>query len=392
MQRGPRRRRTQPGITQKIMDAGRAAAKTFDAIINPARFDEHAARAAGDIRSGLGSMNRESAIYQRYMKGFVEEGKEIGKDPGAVTDFYDWVQNRTRNEGMGRLVSEEAQPMFDAIRKTVRGVEDRLKALDKHADLNFLQDYFPQMWEREGYARTVFTKERKYATFADGIRAGLTPKYMDPIEAMTHYVEQMNKYIATQEAIEAAKGRGDIRYFASKPPEGWAKIDRLSRGEMSAYAPEGFARVWNRHLSVQKQGRIGDAIRAFQRITNASTGFHLGLSGFHAFNIAGETLINGLAEAVGAALRMAICLVQARHSQARRSNGPPTSARVSRWHRSIWARPMAAPRCGRSWTSPRTPTCGSLARGAPRTSIGSPSDPSWTGGRTARAPRRPSWG
>jgi hypothetical protein len=139
------------------------------------------------------------------------------------------------------------------------------------------------------------------------------------------YVSSMDRFIASTETLDAAKEAGTVKYFSPKSvgasghpgsniapsgpiPEGWVAIE--GRGSTNAqgqqaYAPADWARVYNNFISRgfhanEEAGRVYDAV---QGTSNAITSLELGLSGYHAFTMANESIVSevarGISEIVG---------------------------------------------------------------------------------------------
>ena len=83
----------------------------------------------------------------------------------------------------------------------------------------------------------------------------------DPIEATLRYVENVDRFLATNEVFDQAVSDGDVvwRSPADRPP-GWKEVNgRMSNSHpgQKAYAPAGWAEVYNRFISKQPEGPGG---------------------------------------------------------------------------------------------------------------------------------------
>jgi hypothetical protein len=132
------------------------------------------------------------------------------------------------------------------------------------------------------------------------VAQGLVPKNMNPIDATMAYIENADRFIATNTVFDDARAMGTAKFFQpGKAPDGWAPLaGRLSqRGSMVAHAPEDYALVYNNFISKGIQGPWRDAYDKAQHASNAVTALELGLSAYHARTMAKEAITNQVAKA-----------------------------------------------------------------------------------------------
>ena len=189
---------------------------------------------------------------------------------------------------------------------------NKIMALPSHQQMAFVTDYFPHFWKDPNKAGQVIQstggfgkqgsgaslKARTVPTSADGLAAGLEPITTNPLEATIRYVTSMDKFIAATEVLDTAKNAGTVRYIkpkvmgasghpnSFKVPDGWAPLKGRGATDANgaqAYAPEGFATVYNNYISrgfAEFGEPYGQAYDVARHASNAITGLELSLSGY----------------------------------------------------------------------------------------------------------------
>lgn len=297
----------------------KAAAKIF----TPAQVDDEAKAAARIHRAAQGTRAAEA---DRTAARLGAHQKLVGNLP--VTEQRAIV-SAVEKPGAA-AVKPELQPVVDDLKKTATHYRKQIEyvmARNGKALPAFIDDYYVHMWkdkpgvvsEKMGFAKQGSgrnLKARSIPTLEDGIKAGLTPRFENPVDAMTAYSANMSKFLATHDIMADMKDEGLIKYFPGSPPAGWVKLDgAMARKvgattdritgkpravEMQAYAPEGAARIYNNNISKGlDQGDIGPVFRGARAIQNATSQMVLGLSGYHATS----TAIRGTASEVARAVR-----------------------------------------------------------------------------------------
>jgi hypothetical protein len=286
------------------------AAKKLQAVTG---FGPDAAYAKGLIREATGQETRDveraSAALEEYRK-FVN-----GLDPGERFDVIDYIQRRTEKATAGYEPSPEIKPLLDTIRGVMLKYRGKYEAASATNKMQFEEDHLKQMWQDPEKAReffagggkegsSSFTKGKKYATYADGIRAGLIPVTTDPIEIVIRDITAAGRFLSANEVIETASDAGKVIYKKrGAQPTGWAELKGwtakgTSRHEV-AYAPQGFATVWNNYISQGTNGPVsGPLLRGVQGAFNSMTALKLAISAYHAVNMVKESTVGGLSNAI----------------------------------------------------------------------------------------------
>lgn len=316
-----------------------AGAKVMREILAPETVSESAARAAGLIREQSGRAARDTARTRARLGDDPKESmvgnwfnnfeKRVNRlDPAGRLSMLDYMENRSSWPSVVKgpsgkfqspgYIPPELKPIADEFRNAMQIREQKLQATKSLADTELIQDYVTHYWKDPAAAaqfvrtwsgkqgRGGNLKKRSIPTISDGIKAGLEPISNNPIEIALRYVENMDKYIAANEVIDVGRAAKDVKYFkpgSRNVPTGWVELSgRLAAkqtpaGLMRAYAPADWARIYNNYISRGYHGNVeaGKVYDALQHANNAITSLQLGLSGFHAFTMANEAFIAGLA-------------------------------------------------------------------------------------------------
>jgi hypothetical protein len=299
-------------------------ARTFEQIFSPTTVDANSKIAEAIIRGTGGRAARDTSQAAAVMEPFHKTINQLPEP--ARLDFIDHVEG-----GPAKIATlpPPLQTLATAMRDAFEQRKAKLQSLPETSNMAFIDDYFPHMWQDPG-AATTFAEafksggagkqgsaaslhKRTVPTVADGLKAGLVPISTDPIEMTMRYVTSMDRFIASTSSLEIAKRVGQARYIrprvmgasghpdSFKVPDGWVPLNgRGSRNAQGAqaYAPEGFARVYNNFIDrgVHELGpEFGRVYDALQRTSNAITGLELGLSGFHAVTMVKEAYVSRLA-------------------------------------------------------------------------------------------------
>lgn len=322
------------------LSAARNASQFLEKIFSPETVDAPAKAAAGIIRELYGQAARHTAITEQA----IESGwKTVNAMPAADRlSFIDYVEGRS-GQYAGQHLSPELQDLADTMRTGFEQRMAKLRALPAHSQASFVEDYFPHFWKdprqaaaaganhvqgipqpgqgsvrggagKQGSGASL--KQRSVPTIADGLAAGLEPVTDHPLEATMRYVTSMDHFIASEAVLQTAKDQGYIKYIkpkvmgasghpdSFKVPEGWVALE--GRGATNgagakAYAPEGFATVYNNFISQGFHGigeEYGNAYDAARHVTNSITGLELSVSGYHFLTMAKAALDNSLANAI----------------------------------------------------------------------------------------------
>lgn len=288
------------------------AAKTFQ------RAEAETAR--GDIREAVGNARRRKAQetaaveelrrlssslvpdFERYIREVHAGG---APPPPAAMRLLDYMQ------GVGKLAPGDGTLV--PMAKALRSAYDRVRTEIESEIENFAgrDDYVRQMWVetkgrgpnaplpdsirragRQGSGASL--KEHKIPTISEGINAGRTPAILDPIENMLHYVSGMEDFLAWNRAHRIGVERGHISPTSA---EGLVPLD----GRLGGFVAPGYARIWNNYIGkgFHQWPAVGAIYDKALHAVNTVTAAKLGLSGYHAYNIAQETAVAGLSNAFG---------------------------------------------------------------------------------------------
>ncbi|MDE2471863.1 MAG: hypothetical protein KGL35_24845 [Bradyrhizobium sp.] len=314
---------------QEAITAARNAGKVIEKIASPETVDAEAKAAAATIREQGGIAARDTAQTSAALE---PAWKKVNAMPDADRlDFVSYVEGRSGQYAGPQMRDPALQDLADTMRSAFEKRMQKIQNLPAHQQQAFIDDYFPHFWKDPGKATQAVQqaggmakqgsgaslKQRSVPTIADGIAMGLEPVTTNPLEATMRYVTSMDRFIAAEEVMQAAKDAGQVRFIkpkvmgasghpsSFKVPDGWVKLEGrgATRGDGSqAYAPEGFARVYNNYISRGfagiGQGEYGSAYDAFRLTSNAITGMELGLSGYHFLTVAKAALDNSMAQAI----------------------------------------------------------------------------------------------
>ena len=321
------------------IQAARNAAGLIEKIFSPETVDANAGAAAAAIREMTGAAARETAKTGAALSPprafkFEPTARKIAALPEADRlDFIDYVEGRSGKYAGLSMRDPVLQKLADDMKAAFQRREARIQALPSHQQAAFIDDYLTHMWKDPNKARQALqqptsggtgTKQgsgaslskRTVPTYRDGIAAGLEPLTTDPIEITMRYVASMDKFIGAQELLETAKNQGMIKYVmprvvggTGKPnsfiePPGWKPLDgrgALRADGARAYAPEGFARVYNNWLSRGVYGAnedLGNAYDVLRRASNTITGAELSFSGYHFLTVGKAAFDNSLSQAL----------------------------------------------------------------------------------------------
>lgn len=231
-------------------------------------------------------------------------------------------------------------PKLAAATKDIRQVYDGWKnritqVLPKASVPNFITDYYAHMWKenpsvvsskmdgfsKQGSGRNF--KQRTIPTISDGIKAGLTPKYENPIDATMAYSQNMSRYVATHDMMKEMKTQGYAKWYSpgsKNIPPGWVPLDGIMTKKtapmtkggtvtggrpIQLYAPENAARVFNNFVSrgFNANKDVAPIYDTLRKGANGMTMMKLGLSAYHLGTMVNESVISDYARAFRAATR-----------------------------------------------------------------------------------------
>lgn len=314
-----------PTAPTGALAAARKAAGTIEKIFSPETVDAQARAAAASIRELSGTAARDTAITAQAIE---PAWRKINAMPDA--DRLNFIEH-VEGVRTGPIADPVLQDLATTMREQFEKRMNKIQALPSHAQVSFIEDYFPHFWKEPGAAAQVrpetgggaskqgsgaSLKKRTVPTIADGIAQGLTPLTTNPLEATMRYVTSMDRFIAATDVLETAKGNGTVKFIrpkvmgasghpdSFKVPPGWQPLEGRGATDATgarAYAPEGWARVYNNYISrgfADIRPEIGDAYEGVRRASNAITGLELSLSGYHFLTVAKAAMDNSMAQAI----------------------------------------------------------------------------------------------
>ena len=202
-----------------------------------------------------------------------------------------------------------------ALAATFKGYFDKMKAdlqsLNPNVLRDFIENYFPHIWEQPSHAASVFKqvlsgkrpfagsgaflKQRTIPTIQDGLALGLKPVSYNPVDLFLAKYHEMSRFLMAHKTLGMMKDAGTAKLVrpGTAPPDGWTQLDDRIGTVMSAdadgnlsirghyYSPAPAAKVFNAYVSKGLAGRsaIFDTLQAANNRLNA---LQLGISAFHA--------------------------------------------------------------------------------------------------------------
>lgn len=324
---------------QEAIEAARNAGKVIEKIASPETVDAEARMAVASIRELGGQAARDTAQTAQALE---PAWKKVNALPDADRlNFIDYIEGRSGKFAGLSMKDPALQDLADTMKSAFDKRMSKIQALPSHQQMAFVDDYFPHFWKDSrkaaaaganhiqgisqpgggGFAKQgsgASLKARSVPTIADGIAMGLEPVTTNPLEATMRYVTSMDRFIAATEVLDTAKNAGQVKFIKPKTvgasghpdsfqgvPDGWAPLKGRGSTDAAggqAYAPEGFARIYNNWISrgIAEHGEeFGNAYEAARQASNAITALELGLSGYHVLTMMQESMVNSVANAVG---------------------------------------------------------------------------------------------
>ena len=288
-------------------------------IFNPEKIGK-GDRAETLIRNALGVAARDTETTKASFDEYYKAVNAL--DDNDKVALIGYIEGRTK----GATISDPAlQPVADAVKTAVDSRKTKLQSLPSTHQMAFIEDYYTHQWENPQQAQ-AFTKQwfakqgtgknlkkRSIPTIADGIAAGLVPKTLNPLETITDYVTNMDRFIAHNAIIDAGRAVKDVKYYRNpqvaaklglEKLEGRLAMRRTPYGDMQAYAPKDWARVYNNSIAKgwhqwETAGQIFDKL---QTASNSITAMELGLSGYHLLTMVNEGSIASVANSISQAV------------------------------------------------------------------------------------------
>lgn len=328
----PTQQSAPPAPPSPPLTAAQAAKNAFglvEKLFSPETVDANARSAAAMIREMTGKAARDTATTSQALES---SWKTVNAMPAQDNlNFIDYVEGRSTRPSTQPL-SPELHDLADKLRGAFEERMAKIQALPAHQQQAFVEDYFPHFWKEPGAAANAqpvpasggmgkqgsgaSLKKRTVPTIADGIAQGLTPVTTNPLEATMRYVTSMDRFIASEEVKQTAVDQGLIKWVkpkivgasghpeSFKVPPGYVALQgrgATNGAGATAYAPEGFATVYNNFISrgIAEHGEAyGTAYEGMRRASNAVTAMELGASGYHFLTVSKAALDNSMANAI----------------------------------------------------------------------------------------------
>ncbi len=192
---------------------------------------------APSIRKLAATVEAKKAQAERALKDARKYFE--GKAPEHGYEFIDAIEN----DDIERLPKEE-QKFAEIVRNWLDDTWAEVQS--RNGIKTVIDDYFPHLWadpnkaaeaitgglyggKRPLEGKKAFLKKRQIATFSEGLEAGLTPKFENPIDAVLAQLHQEVKFITAHDAVKELKALGVLKFrsvFDRKADlTGLAKID-----------------------------------------------------------------------------------------------------------------------------------------------------------------------
>ncbi len=311
-----------PGAAEAMTWPG--AARRVEEAVSPQTVSPMAEEAAGLIRRHTGEAARASEATAGQLESFYAPASQLPRpEQWNIQNYIDGGKSATVPK------TPQIRALVDSLRDALQSRKAQLKSLSEYDQKEFLEDYFPHMWQDPNGAKNVVRggigrqgsgaslNQRTIPTFEDGIKAGLKPLYDNPIDGTMRYIMSMDNFIASKKVLEEGMKSGIVTEATPKVvgatgrpgsvtgiPDGYVELH--GRGGKGKFAPEAWARVYNNWVSPGFEqfptgGKIYDAYRRF---SNAIMQSLLGFSGYHAFTMAEATMSTDMARAAAAGRSM----------------------------------------------------------------------------------------
>jgi hypothetical protein len=209
-------------------------------------------------------------------------------------------------------------PKFKAYAEQYRKMfDDAFAMISAVKDVPYIEDYFTHFWKDTAKAKEIFAglkrktlegnksflKERFYADYLEGIKAGLEPVTTNPAEIVILNMNNALRFSMAHKLFAEMRDNHLIKEFeAGKVPEGFTKLDdRLFSKNFTTnyYAPEQVALIINRYAEkglFDRNDPIGAVAKTVRRWNNFKNLVQLGFSPFHIVTTLIETNVNGVKE------------------------------------------------------------------------------------------------
>ena len=228
------------------------------------------------------------AAIDAFRSHFDSRPKDIRNDPAkAYADVIAYQQKKPIADPVAKKFIDTMAGLLDKQASDIRAFgEDKLGLLDQ---------YFPQLWKDPGRAEKMyadmqakrplagskgFTKERVFADYEQGIKAGMEPAFDNPADALMARYQSGERYLAALKIKDGIDKLGMLQDIGQgdRVPVGFARVnDNTFAGKV---VPEMVARDLNNYLAPGLSQF--KAWRGFRWMQNVLLSARLGFSAFHA--------------------------------------------------------------------------------------------------------------
>lgn len=315
------------GAPSEQFTARRGALGTAQKMFAPETRSEQARSTATLYRAAHGERRGEAAAenyaLQRHQRVVANAS------PEKQAELANYVDTRS---SAAPLSDSRMQPAADAMRGTANRYRARIENVlsdDVGGGPAFVRDYYARMWKnkpnevegalarpemvggKQGSGRNL--KARSLPTYQEGLDAGLTPMFTNPLDAMNAYTDNMASFLATHDVQNGMKAQGYTKWaFEGSVPAGYSKLEGIRTTKPASIveggqlipqrvlvAPDDVATVYNRTVSKGlDQGSFAPAYKGAKAVANASAQLNLGLSAFHGTVMTGEAVVSEVARGI----------------------------------------------------------------------------------------------
>jgi hypothetical protein len=302
---------TDPTFKQSMRQAGNALKSIYapETHRDVETGEQHGLDAAANIREKIGRNEQAKQQAAQGLNQYYKMFNGVTAEEGLTV--LKWLQKpETRKDG-----PYEPTPEVSGFMKTfgdqMMKVQRVLESLPKTENMGFKQNFVSQMWQNPDAVMgrlmgkggsNYFTKKSVWDSYEDGIRQGGIPISTNPLEIGLRYIDNAHNLITKYQILDEGADTGRIVWRnPGEQPKGWMQVQGAEgykgQGKL-AYAPPGYAEIYNNYATRPVQGSRGDLLGFIQRNANRATQVNLGLSGFHSSLMTQESTASGIANAM----------------------------------------------------------------------------------------------
>lgn len=270
----------------KPSGADQAASALKDVALKGRELARNVSRAAWAQRDR--ATGQADAAIDAFRTHFDKRAADVRSDPAkSYADVIAYQQQKPIADPVAKKFIDTMAGMLDKQAQTIRSFgEDKLGLLDQ---------YFPQLWKDPGRAEKLyadmqakrplagakgFTKERVFADYEQGIKAGMKPAFDNPADALMARYQSGERYLAALRIKDGIDKLGLLKDIGQgdRVPQGFARVnDNTFSGKV---VPEMVAKDLNNYLAPGlSQFKAWQNFRWLQNVLLSS---RLGFSAFHA--------------------------------------------------------------------------------------------------------------